>query len=102
MKFHIQENPNTSPAYQAHFEIRDEENQVVAIINGGHEKAKANAALIAAAPDLLEALELALPILEVLHNAYDPESAEDDTASDARYAIDQVRAAIAKAEGGAA
>lgn len=62
-------------------------------------EAKANALLIAAAPDLLEALEQARHSLRDMHDKYDPTSKGDDTASDARYALNLMDAAIAKAKG---
>jgi hypothetical protein len=58
------------------------------------EEDRANARLIAAAPELLEALRAAL--LDIENTAYDP---NDGIASLARARLGRARAAIAKAEG---
>lgn len=58
-----------------------------------NEDAYANADLIAAAPDLLDALRLALPYIEKAYECSFPDYIEND------YVLDTVRAAIAKAEG---
>ena len=58
------------------------------LLNGLNQEAEANARLIAAAPDLLEALHLAVDMIE-------PAYPEADLDPD----VKQIRAAIAKAEG---
>lgn len=70
------------------------------------EKAEANINLICAAPDLLEALKRALPILEeeqgVMERSFLPEPLsenEEDLLTNYEEAVKMVRAAIAKAEG---
>jgi len=62
------------------------------------EEAKANARLIAAAPDLLDALEKALPLLEGFEEG-DAAMREDDEEPIVKPVIDQARAALTKALG---
>ena len=65
--------------------------------NKDNEERKANARLIAAAPDLLEALQLAMPVLESMRKQW-PRCTHDDSLD----LLQTARAAIAKATGGTA
>ena len=61
---------------------------------------QANASLISAAPDMLAALLEALPILESYKYSVESKGeAYDNKTSRAIYAVEHVKAAIAKAEG---
>jgi len=65
-------------------------------MGGEPERAQANAALIASAPELLEALRLCLPLAERLYRTFPDDGQEQDYY---RPLLDAARAAIAKAEG---
>ena len=70
---------------------------------GGSERAdeqKANARLIAFAPEVLQALNAALEIMQIVESYYMPDAHNSDPAR-LREAIRQARLAITKAEGGA-
>jgi hypothetical protein len=62
-----------------------------------HHQSEANARLIAAAPDLLEACERMLPFLVEFCNLYPAHS--DQVAVPRAFALGNARAAIAKAQG---
>ena len=57
MKFHIHKNENSSSPYALHAEIRDEENDLVAICNAAHKDHERNSQILAAAPLMAEALK---------------------------------------------
>lgn len=74
----------------------DPEQRLVATVHGDTaEEAAANARLIAAAPDLLEACKAALAIFDERRDKYLPRGISDD-----EFADTVLRPAIAKAEGG--
>lgn len=89
--------------------VVDSQNVYVARMEGDHgisvdeslARAEANARLIAAAPDLLEAAKLALnSYIEAMASEYDfPSSRWIDREGDTDPAVVLLRAAIAKAEG---
>lgn len=61
---------------------------------------EANARLIAAAPEMLAALKLAIPEIRCLfHQATGVSVEKSDDAAAVRYALNAINAAIAKAEG---
>ena len=84
-----------APDYAPKFGVYDEDQDLIAVVSGSDpEKVKGNAQLIAAAPELLEALKAARETIRAWHgpNAWDIY----DRASPEMKAINS---AIAKAEG---
>ena len=64
MTLRIYENEKTAAVYRAHAEIRDTDNNTVAIVNGLHPNVKDFADLFIAAPELVDEAERAAIRLE--------------------------------------
>lgn len=83
------------PALNNDFPVHGADRELIAAMKGdGYSMDSANASLIAAAPDLLAALQVVMPALEVMRKQW-PRSKHDDSLDVVAFA----RAAIAKATG---